>query len=45
MIQEIEQKTIEQIELSVKFSKKSKKPDTGTVLDDVYKNPINLGGN
>lgn len=45
MIQEIEEKTLEQIELSVKFSKKSKKPDTGTVLDNVYKNPINLGGN
>jgi len=45
MIKEIEEKTLEQVELSVKFSKKSKKPDTGTVLDDIYKNPIDIGGN
>ena len=45
IIQKIEEETLAQIELSVKFAKKSKKPDTNTVLDDIYKNPINLGGN
>ena len=45
IIQEIEEETLAQIELSVKFTKKSPKPDTNTVLDDIYKNPLNLGGN
>ncbi len=44
-IQKIEEDTLEQIELSVKITKKSPKPDTNTVLDDIYKNPMNLGGN
>ncbi len=45
IIQEIEEDTVAQIEFSVKFSKKSPKPDSSTVLDDIYKNPMNLGGN
>ncbi|MFX0034365.1 MAG: thiamine pyrophosphate-dependent dehydrogenase E1 component subunit alpha [Candidatus Hermodarchaeota archaeon] len=45
LIQEIEEDTLAQIELSVKLAKKSPKPDTITVLDDLYKNPIKLGGN
>ncbi|MHA2326379.1 MAG: thiamine pyrophosphate-dependent dehydrogenase E1 component subunit alpha [Promethearchaeota archaeon] len=45
IIQEIEKDTIAQIESSVKFTKKSPKPDTKTVLDDIYKNPMNLGEN
>lgn len=45
IIQEIEEETLAQIELSVKFTKKSPKPDINTVLDDIYKNPTNLGGN
>lgn len=44
-IQKIEEDTLEQIEQSVKITKKSPKPDTNTVLDDIYKNPMNLGGN
>ena len=45
LIQKIGEDTLEQIELSVKITKKSPKPDTNTVLDDIYKNPMNLGGN
>jgi TPP-dependent pyruvate/acetoin dehydrogenase alpha subunit len=45
LIQELEENVLTQIELSVKLAKKSPKPDTDTVLDDLYKNPINLGGN
>ena len=45
IIQKIEEDTLAQIELSVKLTKKSPKPDTNTVLDDIYKNPKNLGGN
>lgn len=45
IIQKIEEETLTEIELSVKFAKKSKKPDTDTVLDDIYKNPLNSGGN
>lgn len=44
-IQKIEEDTLAQIELSVKLTKKSPKPDTNTVLDDIYKNPMNFGGN
>ncbi|MFX1381824.1 MAG: thiamine pyrophosphate-dependent dehydrogenase E1 component subunit alpha [Promethearchaeota archaeon] len=44
MIQEIEEKVLGEIEISVKFAKKSKKPDVDAVLNDIYKNPINLGG-
>ncbi|MFX1574525.1 MAG: thiamine pyrophosphate-dependent dehydrogenase E1 component subunit alpha [Promethearchaeota archaeon] len=44
MIQKIEEETLAQVDLSVKLAKKSPKPDTNTVLDDIYKNPINLGG-
>ena len=45
IIQRIEEETLVQVELSVKFAKKSPKPDVTTVLEDIYKNPINLGGN
>jgi len=45
IIQELEEDVLAQIELSVKLAKKSPKPDTNTVLDDLYKDPINLGGN
>ena len=45
LIQKIGEDTLEQIELSVKITKKSPKPDINTVLDDIYKNPMNLGGN
>ena len=45
MIKEIEEQTLAEIELSFKFAKKSKKPKTDTVLDEIYKNPINSGGN
>ena len=45
IIQKIEEDTLAQIELSVKLTKKSPKPDKNTVLDEVYKNPKNLGGN
>lgn len=44
MIQEIEGKTSEIIELSVIFTKKSPKPDLDKVLDNVFKTPINLEG-
>ncbi|NVM37154.1 MAG: thiamine pyrophosphate-dependent dehydrogenase E1 component subunit alpha [Candidatus Lokiarchaeota archaeon] len=44
IIQKIEDDTLEQIKLSIKLTKKSPKPDTNTVLDDIYKNPMNLGG-
>jgi len=43
IIQKIEEETLEVIDLSLKFSKKSKKPDPLTVLEGVYKNPIKLG--
>jgi len=45
MIQEIEKESLDIIELSVKFTKKSARPEVSTVLDDVYKNPIKPGGN
>lgn len=45
IIQEIEEKTLILIDESVKFSKKSPKPDPDTALDNVYKNPIGYGGN
>ena len=45
MIQEIEKESLDLIELSVKFMKKSARPEVSTVLDDVYKNPIEYGGN
>ncbi|TET60320.1 MAG: thiamine pyrophosphate-dependent dehydrogenase E1 component subunit alpha [Promethearchaeota archaeon] len=45
IIQKIGEDTLEQIEQSVKITKKSPKPDITTVLDDLYKNPMNLGGN
>ncbi|MFX0083347.1 MAG: thiamine pyrophosphate-dependent dehydrogenase E1 component subunit alpha [Candidatus Hodarchaeota archaeon] len=45
IIKEIEEDTATQIELSVKFSKKSPKPDVNTVLDNIYKSPSNLRGN
>ena len=45
MIQEIEERTLVLIEDSVKFAKKSKQPDTSTVMEDLYKNPIKSGGN
>ena len=45
LIQEIKEDTLAQIELSVKLAKKSPKPDINTVQDDLYKNPMNLGGN
>ncbi|MFW9879667.1 MAG: thiamine pyrophosphate-dependent dehydrogenase E1 component subunit alpha [Candidatus Thorarchaeota archaeon] len=44
IIQEIEENTLAQIELSIKFARKSAKPDADTALDNIYKNPINLGG-
>jgi TPP-dependent pyruvate/acetoin dehydrogenase alpha subunit len=44
IIQKIEEDTLAQIELSVKLAKKSSKPDTNTVLNDIYKNPTSLGG-
>ncbi|MFX1476488.1 MAG: thiamine pyrophosphate-dependent dehydrogenase E1 component subunit alpha [Promethearchaeota archaeon] len=45
IIQEIGEEVAGQIEQSFQFSKKSSKPDASTVLDDIYKNPIKLGGN
>jgi TPP-dependent pyruvate/acetoin dehydrogenase alpha subunit len=45
MIQEIEKESLDLIDLSVKFTKKSARPEVNTVLDDVYKNPIKSGGN
>ncbi len=45
IIQKIEEDTLAQVELSVKLAKKSPKPNATTVLDDIYKNPIDLGGN
>ncbi len=44
IIQKIEEETLEQIELSFKSTKKSPKPDSNTVLDDIFKNPLNRGG-
>ena len=45
IIQKIGEDTLAQIEQSVRITKKSPKPDTNTVLNDIYKNPMNLGGN
>ena len=45
LISEIEEKTLVLIDDSVKFAKKSPRPDPSTALDDVYKNPIPHGGN
>jgi len=45
LIQEIKEKTVALINESVKISKKSPKPDPDTALDNVYKNPIEYGGN
>jgi TPP-dependent pyruvate/acetoin dehydrogenase alpha subunit len=44
IIQQIEEETSEQIESSFKIAKKSSKPDTNTILDNIFKNPINQGG-
>ncbi|MFX1521905.1 MAG: thiamine pyrophosphate-dependent dehydrogenase E1 component subunit alpha [Promethearchaeota archaeon] len=43
LIQKIEEDTLEEIELSFKFSRKSPKPDPSTVLEGIYKNPIKSG--
>jgi TPP-dependent pyruvate/acetoin dehydrogenase alpha subunit len=45
IIEEIEEDTLAQIELSIKFMKKSPKPDPNTVLDDIYKNSTNYEAN
>jgi len=44
IIQKIEEDTLAEIEKSVKLTKKSPKPDINTVLDDIYKNSMNIGG-
>ncbi|MHA1986929.1 MAG: thiamine pyrophosphate-dependent dehydrogenase E1 component subunit alpha [Promethearchaeota archaeon] len=44
IIQEIEEETMNYIEVSAKFTKKSPKPDPTTVLDGIYKNPFKSGG-
>lgn len=44
IIQEIEEETLKSIELSSKFTKKSPKPDPVSVLDGIFKNPIEFGG-
>ncbi len=44
IIQKIKEETVEEIEQSIKLTKKSSKPDINTVLDDVYKNSMNMGG-
>ncbi len=44
IIQEIEEETLKIIELSSKFTKKSPKPDPVSVLDGIFKNPIEFGG-
>lgn len=44
IIQEIEEETLKNIELSSKFTKKSPKPDPVSVLDGIFKNPIEFGG-
>jgi TPP-dependent pyruvate/acetoin dehydrogenase alpha subunit len=44
IIQKIEENTLAEIEQSVKLTKKSPKPDANTVLDNIYKNSMNLGG-
>ncbi|MHA2038635.1 MAG: thiamine pyrophosphate-dependent dehydrogenase E1 component subunit alpha [Promethearchaeota archaeon] len=44
IIQEIEEETLKNIELSFKFSKKSPKPDPSEVLEGIYKNPLKSGG-
>ena len=44
MIQEIETITLEIIDKSVKFAKKSPRPEPNTVFDDIYKNPFKYGG-
>ena len=43
IIQEIEEETLKIIELSSKFTKKSPKPDPVSVLDGIFKNPIEFG--
>lgn len=45
LISEIEEKTLVLIDESVKFAKKSPRPEPSTVLEDVFKNPIKQGGN
>ena len=45
IIQEVEEETLARIEGSIKFTKKSPRPDPNTVLDELYKNPIKFGGN
>jgi len=45
MIKEIEEDILTQIDVSAVFAKKSKKPDSSAVLDDVYKNSIDSGEN
>ena len=44
IIQEIEEETLKNIELSSKFTKKSPKPDPVSVLDGIFKNPIEFEG-
>ena len=44
IIQEIEEETLKIIELSSKFTKKSPKPDPTSVLEGIFKNPIEFGG-
>ena len=44
IIQEIEEETLKNIELSSKFTKKSPKPDPVSVLDGIFMNPIEFGG-
>ncbi|MHA2283168.1 MAG: thiamine pyrophosphate-dependent dehydrogenase E1 component subunit alpha [Promethearchaeota archaeon] len=44
MIQEIEDGTLRELDLSFNFSRKSPKPDPSKVLEGIYKNPIKSGG-
>jgi TPP-dependent pyruvate/acetoin dehydrogenase alpha subunit len=44
IIQKIEEDTLAEIDQSVKLTKKSPKPDINTVLDDIYKNSMNIRG-
>jgi TPP-dependent pyruvate/acetoin dehydrogenase alpha subunit len=45
IIQEVKEKTLTIVDASVKFAKKRSLPDPNTVLEDVYKNPTEYGGN
>ena len=44
IIQEIEEETLKNVELSYTFTKKSPKPDPTSVLKGIFKNPIEFGG-